>query len=205
MRLSSIGLLVSATALLAACSMGQARDAGPRTTRSYPVTNFSKLDVAGSYDVTVSTGSQPGVQATGGQNRLEDLVVEQVGDTLRIHPKTHTGISFGWTNDRGIKVSVTVPAVSDLNMAGSGNVTVTRVSGDRFAAALAGSGDLRLDAIQARNLEISIAGSGDVSAKGTAGATKLSIAGSGGVDGGGLTTDTAEVSVMGSGDVRLQA
>lgn len=206
MRLHRIALPLTTLALLSACQIGQARDAGPQTTKSFPAGNFTKLAVAGSYDVTVSTGSAPGVQATGGQNRLEEVVVEVEGDTLKIHPKEHSGISWGgWTNDRGVKVSVTVPALTEVTMAGSGDVAVNKVAGDSFSAALAGSGGLKLDDVQARQLSLKIAGSGDVSARGTVGAAKLSVAGSGDVDGGDLVSDTAEVSVMGSGKVKLQA
>lgn len=207
MRLVHLTLPIAAAALLTACQSGQAREAGPTTTKSFPAGNFTRLAVAGSYDVTVSTGSQPGVQATGGQNRLEELVVEQDGDTLKIHPRERSGMRWwgGWKNDGGVKVSVTVPALSELAMAGSGDVTINKVAGERFSGAIAGSGSLKLGEVQARQIELKIAGSGDVQARGTAGAAKLSIAGSGGIDGGNLVTDTADVSVQGSGDVRLQA
>jgi hypothetical protein len=196
---------MTALALLSACQSGQAREAGAETTRTFPAGNFTKLAIAGPYDVTVSTGSQPGVQATGGQNRLDEMVVEVQGDTLQIHPRERSGGNWSWKDDRGVKVSVTVPALSDLAMAGSGDVSVNRIAGESFGAALAGSGELRLEDIQARQFALRVAGSGDVSARGTVGAIKLSVAGSGTVDAANLVSDTANVAVMGSGDVRLQA
>ncbi|WP_162789199.1 MULTISPECIES: head GIN domain-containing protein [Sphingomonas] len=206
MRLVHFAVPMTALATLSACQMGQARDAGPQTTRSFPAGNATRLAVAGSYDVTVSTGSAPGVQATGGQNRLDDIVVEQDGDTLKIHPKPSNGMNWTrWTNDKGVKISVTLPTLASVAMAGSGDVTVNKVAGDSFEANLAGSGGLKLDSVQARQLAIKIAGSGDVSAKGTVGATQMSVAGSGDVDAADLVADTAEIKVMGSGNVRLQA
>jgi len=205
MRFVRLSVPMTALALLSACQAGQAREAGPETTRTFPAGNFTKLAIAGSYDVTVSTGSQPGVQATGGQNRLEELVVELEGDTLKIHPRERSGVNWNWDDDRGIRISVTVPALSDLAVAGSGDVSVNKVAGEAFSASLAGSGDLRLDDIQARQFALKVAGSGDVSARGTVGAARVSVAGSGGVDAAGLVSENANVAVMGSGDVKLQA
>lgn len=202
MRLVHLALPLSALALLSGCKLGEVRDAGPVTTKTYPAGNFTQLDVAGDYDVTVSTGSAPGVQATGGQARLDDLVVEVDGDTLKIHARQNGG---NWTNDKGVKVSVTVPALTGVAQAGSGDVTVNKIAAPRFSGSLAGSGNVTLDDLQAQQLEISIAGSGDLKAKGSAGATKVAIAGSGDVYAGDLVTNSADVSVLGSGNVRLQA
>jgi hypothetical protein len=205
MRFVRLAMSMTALASLSACQAGQAREAGPETTKTFPAGNFTKLDIAGPYDVTVSTGSQPGVQATGGQNRLEELVVEVQGDTLKIHPRERNGMSWSWKNDRGVKVSVTVPALNELAAAGSGDVSVNRIAGETFSAALAGSGELKLDDVQARQFALKLAGSGDVSARGAVGAARVSVAGSGTVDAANLVSDTADVAVMGSGDVRLQA
>jgi hypothetical protein len=205
MRFNRLALPMTALALLSACQSGQARESGPDTTRTFPAGNFTKLSIAGPYDVSVSTGSQPGVQATGGQNRLDELVVEVQGDTLKIHPRERSGGNWNWKDDRGVRLSVTVPALTELSMAGSGDVAVNRIAGETFGAALAGSGELKLDDVQARQFALKVAGSGNVSVRGTVGAARLSVAGSGTVDAANLVSDTANVAVMGSGDVRLQA
>ena len=61
-----IALTASAIAL-GACNLsaGQAqdRDAGAQTQRDYQVGAFSKIEVAGPYDVTVTTGAAPAVSA----------------------------------------------------------------------------------------------------------------------------------------------
>lgn len=202
MRFVSLATPLTALALLSACQLGEVRDAGPVTTKTYPAGNFTQLAVAGDYDVTVSTGSAPGVQATGGQARLDDLVVEVAGDTLKIHSRQDGG---SWKNDKGVKVSVTVPGLVAAEQAGSGNLTLTSAVGARFSAALAGSGDMTIADLRSQQFEARVAGSGNLKAKGAVSSAKVSLAGSGDVEAADLSTNTANISVTGSGNVRLQA
>ena len=58
------------------------RDAGPKVSRNYQVGEFSKIEVAGPYEVKVVTGGQPGVAARGGANLLDETDVVVDGDTL---------------------------------------------------------------------------------------------------------------------------
>lgn len=202
MRLASLAVPLTALALLSGCKLGEVRDAGPVTTKTYPAGNFTQLAVAGDYDVTVSTGSQPGVQATGGQARLDDLVVEVSGDTLKIHSRQDGG---SWKNDKGVKVSVTVPGLTGVQQAGSGNVTLNSAVGASFNAALAGSGDMTINDLRSQQFEARVAGSGNLKAKGAVSSAKVALAGSGDVEAPDLVTNTADISVLGSGNVKLQA
>jgi hypothetical protein len=214
---------VTAAIALAGCHWSAAdaesRDAGPKVSRTYQVAGFSKIEVAGPYDVQVVTGRQPGVSATGGENLLNETEVVVEGDELKIRPKKHKGFHWSWHSGTA-QFTVTAAALRAASIAGSGGITVDKVSGD-FDGDVAGSGDLKLDSVaggnvklsiagsggivaagNAQNVDIDIAGSGDVDAKSLAARTAaVSIAGSGGVDA--HATETADVSIMGSGDVKL--
>ena len=58
------------------------RNAGPKVDRTYQVGSFSKIEVAGPYDVKVVTGGTPGVTAHGGENLLNETEVVVDGDDL---------------------------------------------------------------------------------------------------------------------------
>ena len=139
------------------------------------------------------------VRAEGDSDVLDRLRITRDGQTLRIDRKSDSGWHWGGGN---AKVMVTMPRITGVRVAGSGDVSVDRAEGTRFEGALAGSGGLKLGALQVDEAELSIAGSGDIAAKGSAGRLEVSIAGSGNVDAPELKLKAAKVSIAGSGNVR---
>lgn len=197
-------LLVATAALLtSACHIGSEakdRDAGPSTSRTYSVGAFDKIESAGAYDLKVVSGDKPGVTATGGASLLDETEVIVENGELKIRPKNHG--MFHWSGN-GTKTifTITTPALRALSLAGAGDASIDKVSGD-FEATLAGAGDLKMATVDAGNLKLSVAGSGNISGAGKANNLDLSIAGSGDVDVQGLATQTADISIAGAGDVR---
>jgi hypothetical protein len=177
------------------------RDAGKKVDRTYQVGAFSKIEVAGPYDVKVVTGGSPAVSARGGENLLNETEVVVDGDTLEIRPKKHKGFRWNWSNGTA-QFTVNAAALRAATIAGSGGITVDKVAGD-FDGDVAGSGDLRLPSLAGGKVTLSIAGSGGVTAAGQADKVDINIAGSGDIDAKGLVSRTADVSIMGSGDVDL--
>jgi hypothetical protein len=177
------------------------RNAGPKVDRNYQVGNFTKIEVAGPYDVKVVTGGAPAVSARGGENLLNETEVVVDGDTLEIRPKKHK--SWHWTNGTA-EFTVNVAALRAAAIAGSGGITVDKVAGD-FDGDVAGSGDLRLPSVAGGRVKLSIAGSGGVMAAGSAQNVDINIAGSGDIDAKGLAARTADVSIAGSGNVAAHA
>ncbi len=200
--------MVAAAAASAGCARERGESAGPATTRNYQVGAFDRLEVAGPYEVTVATGSAPSVRASGGERAIERMVVEVEDGTLKIHAKKRSGLNFGWSNRtrHPVKLVVTVPSLSGAEIAGSGGITVNKVTGDLFEAGVAGSGDLRLGEVDVKRLKVGIAGSGEVNAgKGRAAIADYEIAGSGDIDAAGLVAEVASVSIAGSGNVAANA
>ena len=200
---------IIAIAAAAVASAGCARDrgdsAGAATTRNYQVGPFDRIEVAGAYDVTVTTGSAPAVRASGGERAIEKMVVEVRDGTLRIHPKKRSGISFG-SRSGSVKLAVTVPSLAAADVAGSGNISVDKVAGDTFKAGVAGSGNVRLGQVEVKRLKAEIAGSGEIDAgTGRAAVADYHIAGSGDIAAAGLVAEIASVSIAGSGNVAAQA
>lgn len=200
-------LIATVAALaLAACSRGRVESAGPETARNFAVGNFSKVEVAGPYDVRITTGGKSAVMATGPENVLEQMVVEVDGDTLQIHPRKKngfTGVSFG--RHSPVVVEVSAQMLSGAAIAGSGDIAIDKVTGDSFEAAIAGSGSLSLGTVDLKTLTVSIGGSGGVRGQGKAAKAKYSIAGSGDIALPRVETVDLDISVAGSGDVAAHA
>lgn len=179
-----------------ACSSERAAEGG--TSRSYPVTGFTGIDVRGADSVAVQVGRGFSIRAEGPASELDMLRIERSGDTLRVGREKRSG---NWSSRGRVKVFVTMPRISDAGVSGSGSMTIDRVEGPDFDASLAGSGSLTVAALRVERADLNIAGSGSVQAAGTAGALRASIAGSGSVAAPALRARSAEVSIAGSGSV----
>jgi hypothetical protein len=205
MRKLIAAALIAASTAPAACSHDRDEDAGPVVSRAYQVGNFTALEAAGPFDVTVRTGANPGVQVKGNQKLVEKLVVEVKGDKLLIRPEEHRGW-FHWGTTHGkAEIAVTVPQLRAATLAGAGGITIDKVTGDSFDGSIAGAGDLKLQSIDVGSLKVDIAGAGSVSGAGKAQNADYGIAGSGDVDATQIVVENLKVGIAGSGNVRAHA
>jgi hypothetical protein len=201
----SLAALTAASAALAGCQV-HAKDGGATVSRNYQVGNFQRIEVAGPYDVEVRTGGNPGVSARGSEKLLEHTTVEVDGDKLVIRPERQGGwFHFGWSNHGEAHFTVTVPQLSGATIAGSGDIKVDRVAGQKFEGTVTGSGGIAVAALDVQSLKLSIAGSGGVKGSGKAQSAAYDIAGSGDVDAAGIQTQELKVSIAGSGGVKAHA
>lgn len=201
-------LMIASASVLAAMAIAapaqEGTGGGPSIQRNYPVGGFDSVLAAGPHKVVVTTGGAAYVRAEGAADALERMeVVVEDGD-LEIRPKEQYR-NRSWSETRPATFYVSVPNLRKASIAGSGNMSVDRVSGDRFSASVAGSGELQIGSIRASDANFSVAGSGDLTARGQVGSSRLSIAGSGNLNMADLTTRSASVSVAGSGATRLNA
>lgn len=201
----SLAALTAASAALAGCQV-RAENGGATVSRNYQVSNFQQIEVAGPYDVKVRTGANPGVSARGSEKLLEHTTVEVEGDKLVIRPEQHNGwFHFGWSSHGKAVFTVTVPQLSGATIAGSGDIHVDRVAGQKFEGTVAGSGGIDVGTLDVQSLKLSIAGSGGVKGAGKAQLAEYEIAGSGDVDARAVQTQQLKVSVAGSGGVKAHA
>src|SRR6476620_7559324 len=203
--LRPLAAIVAASAL-AGCQVHAQEGGGPTVSKSYSVGSFQQIEVAGPYDVEVRTGSNPSVSANGSEKLLEKTVVEVKGDKLLIRPENnHSFFHFGWSSRGKAHFTVTVPQLSGATIAGSGDVQVDKVQGNRFEGTVAGSGGIVVGNMDVQTLKLAIAGSGGVKGSGKAKSADYDIAGSGGIDGSGIVAEQAKISIAGSGDVKAHA
>lgn len=195
-------LIAGAAAALVGCNSKDGRDPGPMTARDYPVGDFKRIESAGSYDVSVRTGAGPTVRAEGPEKMLDRLVIEVKGDELFIRPRNG---GFHWGKSSPLKISVTVPELHGATIAGSGTISVDKVTGDSFKGTIAGSGDLSVAKVAAKSVEFEIAGSGSGSLAGQADSANYVIAGSGELSAGALKAKDVKLSIAGSGSLDANA
>ncbi|WP_281225033.1 head GIN domain-containing protein [Flavobacterium aquiphilum] len=164
-----------------------------RTTAGY-----DEINVSGFYDVVLVSGAEGAITIEGEENILPHVKIEVVGNVLKIY---NNNVSFDTKKD----VTVTVPfeQIKAVSLSGSGDIsTKNTISAPTFKAKLSGSGDLNLD-VKSTDFEMSLTGSGDVVLKGSSNNFTSKTSGSGDVDAVNLTTKKANVTVSGSGDMKL--
>lgn len=208
MRKALAATLVAASFTTSACgARAHDDDPGPVVSRSYQVGNFTKVEVAGPFDVDIHTGANPGVSAKGNQQLVDRLEVEVRGDKLVVHTKSEHHWFGGWHSVRGrATISVTVPMIEAATLAGAGDVNIDTIRGDRFEGQIAGSGDMKLGTVEVGSLKLGIAGAGGASAgSGKAQRAEFKIAGSGDVRTETVEVEDLKVSIAGSGGVKAHA
>ena len=90
----------------------------------------------------------------------------------------------------------------DLVIDGSGDSVFDKITSNNLNLEIKGSGDIQISAVN-QNTSIDIKGSGDVNISGKTQNASITIKGSGNIKAKDFKTDTAHISIMGSGDVSM--
>lgn len=219
---------VLATTFIAALALmpllaPQAAQANPLEGSGTPVTEtrtvaaFDGIALSGSLDLVVRQGAQQSVQVQADDNLLPllETVVEPArngGSTLKVRWKREGGWGGSWNSGWNrvqprtkVLVTVVVPTLTSVAVAGSGDVRVETLNTPSFQLSLSGSGDARLQGLNTEDLSVRVSGSGDVAGQGSATRLKISIAGSGDVRLAEMRSDEVSVSIAGSGDAAVNA
>ncbi|AYA38326.1 DUF2807 domain-containing protein [Hymenobacter oligotrophus] len=202
-----IAPLFSVLLLSAGCSHeGEAfgprvRGTGPTVTETRSFNSFSRVELKIDAEVILTQGSRQEVRLEGQRNILDVLETEINGDELQIE--------YGHVQVRShepIKVYITVPSLSEVQVSGSGKVRSTSPwSANSFQVEVSGSGEATLDLDQVQSLRTRISGSGEARLSGEAASHTVNISGSGQVSAYELATQDAYASISGSGKAYVQA
>lgn len=190
---------------LAGCGTGGDRTAGNVAAvsgggpRSYPARDFTGVSLRGPDDVEVRTGAGFSVQAQGDPAMLDRLEIAVDGDRLRIGRRS--GEATLWSDGDRVRILVTMPVIATAELAGTGDLTIDR-AGTGFAGAVSGSGDLTVGRIDGGEVRLAVSGSGTIAASGDADRLRAAVTGSGDIVAPDLRVRSAQVSLVGSGDVR---
>lgn len=213
-----VALAVPAAAALAGCSfyvdLGQER--GPEQTQERDVTAVAGVELKTTGSLTLAVG-EPSLTVTAGERVLDDLVTEIRGDALVID------LPSRWHDAGDIHYELTMPALSvvelsgsgeitgdiagtgsdELSVGGSGRIEVDHVTADGLTVSVDGSGEVLVGDVSASRTTVTIGGSGRAVLSGDTDELSVAIPGSGEVDVADLVAQDAVVEVDGSGDVAV--
>lgn len=153
----------------------------------------NSLVLAGPDTVQVRDGDVLKIDVSGDPDAVAALRFTLDDETLGVMRKKNADA------DGKATVTVTLPGLEKLTLAGSGTVDAASLAG-KSEVVIAGSGTAKVARVGTSKLEVTIAGSGSFGAAGKAEALELTVAGSGSANMAGLSVETAEVTIAGSGN-----
>ena len=168
---------------------------------------LAELDMTGAAPTTITLLGPDNVRVMRG-DKLAITVEGDGADKLRFAlSEGQLGIARDdWkigSSQKTATVNVTLPMLSEIVLAGSGNLTADQLGGNEAKIVVAGSGLVEARAIDTPKLNVDVVGSGKLRAGGKAKEMKITIAGSGDAEMDGLNVDEAKVDVAGSGNARF--
>jgi len=189
--------IAAAVAALTGAATAQAAD------RNFPTGGeFHSVSNSTPFDVYVHTGKAPGIHASGTDEALDRLQIENRGGNLHIGGKSGSWFS-GWHWGRGehARIDVTVPMIGEVSLSGPGNLTVDTIRTRDFGAHLSGPGNINVGSVEASGITLNLSGPGDIRVAGHADRAVMHLSGPGNIRAGGLNLADASVTLSGPGDV----
>jgi len=168
--------------------------------RSYAITDFTEVHVAGRMEVYLTQGPEYAVRVEADENLFDYLELEKDGNELEIGTRR----GYNLKPKAGVKIYVTAPALEAAELAGSGKIISlsTLSNQNSFRIGVAGSGDVKV-AVNAPEVKADVAGSGNLILNGQTRELSVDVAGSGDVKAFDLMTEVTRVDVAGSGNVEV--
>jgi len=158
--------------------------------------DFFKLEVNGCIDVTFKQSEIFEVRIEAGENHINFVDTDVVGDWLIIDE------DIASLRNHDIRAIVSAPNLDEIIINGSGDVDATGLDAATIEVRVNGSGDMNIDALS--DLMIAqVSGSGDITLLGETIDLDLTVKGSGDINARNSISDYAEVHVKGSGDVKV--
>lgn len=153
------------------------------------------------FDVYVHTGKAPSVHATGDDQTLNRLEIENKGGQLRIGTKSGSWFSGWHWGGQKARIDVTAPMIGEVSVSGPGNLTVDNVRARDFGMHLSGPGNINVGSVQASGITLNLSGPGDIHVAGHADRAVVHLSGPGNIHAGGLNLAEADITLSGPGDI----
>ncbi len=173
--------------------------------RSFDVSDFDKLRVAGSPDVILIQGNREGVVLSGAEADLDEIKVYVDDGTLVIRPRKDWRLFSFLDSSRPVVARVQFKQLERIHTAGSNDISAESFQGNRLSVNVDGSSDVDLDNVQLQTFSVNISGAGDLQLAGESKSQAIQINGSGDYSAKNFVSETTSITINGSGDVSVHA
>lgn len=169
-------------------------------TRTFGITDFTRIRVSGPYKVSLATGVAPFARASGSSAALDRVAVEVRGDTLVVQANPSWG-GYPGADPGPVEVSVGTHDLTNASLIGSGSLGIDRVKSQRFMLTIQGSGSAEVANLAADQLNVSLEGTANARLAGQAGKVTALVRGVSTLAAAGLSTPSADIDVDGTATV----
>jgi hypothetical protein len=175
---------------------------GNLITQNRTIEGFDAVKIAGDVQVELMQGPVFSVNVQADDNLQDYILTQKKGHALIIKYKKNVQLN----TKNPLKVIITLPALKEVNIAGSGQVTATNTftSVNTIKAAVGGSGTIHME-VNTPSIEAVIGGSGKIVLQGKTKNIEVNIGGSGHLLAQDLLAENVVVSIGGSGTARVFA
>lgn len=175
---------------------------GDIVTEKRKVTKAERIVLKGNFDIVLVPGKTASVSIETDENLQKYVLLSESNDALVFKTKS----KFNLKSDHGIKITITTPTLTGINLAGSGNVRGTDkfTGGKELKIDIAGQGDVDL-MVNTPKVEVDIKGSGNVNLQGETKTASFDIAGTGDCNAELLKSENASIKIAGNGNVKVYA
>jgi Putative auto-transporter adhesin, head GIN domain len=204
----SIPVVLSASFALMACgasgspsvslpvTQGTDTAAGSGTvgTQARTVNGFSKVNLAGIGELSITQGATESLSIEAEENLLPLLETLVEDGTLEIRVKANTSLK----TTKPIKYTLTVKSLNQIGMTGAANITLGALNTPNLEVKLNGAGSIRISSVQTQSFKADMLGVGVLNVTGTTASQAIVLDGTTKYNACGLQSDTASVSVAGT-------
>ncbi len=184
-----LALLVLGTS---GCDLKRLRGNGSVRSETRPVTDFSKLDAGGFYEIEWHPGA-PSLSIRTDDNLLAHITTKVVGEQLKID------LDDPIAPTDGIKIVITSPTLSTVELSGALELTAQQLSGEKFVLQTSGAAKVTLSG-RVNRLLADLTGASKLEAAGlSANDVELSVTGAGKADV--TATNSLRAAITGAGKV----
>jgi hypothetical protein len=184
-------------------SCNKVKGKGDVVSETRNITGFTAISLAMEGDLYFTPDSVYSIEIQAQQNILDVIEAPVEGGKLVLKIQDHTVLG----KHDAIRIYIHAFSISDLDVSGSGNITVGSVMDQpNVQYNISGSGNITINEVKSKQLDGRISGSGTIiGSSGTSDYSSLTISGSGNLDFSGVMTDSVYVTISGSGDVSAYA
>ncbi len=189
---------------LASCrkgSMWGVRGEGDNITENRTVSGISAINLSVDANITYVQDSVYSLEVSGQKNILAILDTRVEGGELRLDFKRNV-----WDHNR-LNLIVHSPQMNKINISGSGNVEVSnRINGSHLDLQISGSGNITVPTVSLQSIDVKMSGSGSINVRsGVCSSEYFSISGSGEMNCEFVNATNATAKISGSGNIVLSA
>jgi hypothetical protein len=183
--------------LVSSCRINVLKGEGNKITSAPTLSSFNAVDISLPIKttITVTEGSQPGINLNGYENVIKHIKTKIKDNTLYLY------------TDLGITVEITLPAIKSLSLEGAADADVHgNISGTDFKLDISGVGNAVIDNINVDDFSSEVSGAANIVVKGgTVKLAKYEVSGAAKIKTFPLQTTETYASISGAGKGEVTA